>query len=111
MKKFYQITQSGKIITGEGYKVPQGFEEYSDDKIPDELLKQINNDKSNTNILKIKAEAEKIITSKYSIIWQLNHPRGLPEYKEVYDYIDAIRDISNKAEEDGLNVDEIDWKV
>ena len=62
-------------------------------------------------IEQIKAKANEIIISKYSIIWQLNHPRGIEEYKEAYAYIDAIRDISNKAEKDGLNVDEIDWSI
>ena len=62
-------------------------------------------------IKQIKAKANEIITSKYSIIWQLNHPRGVEEYKEAYAWIDSIRDISNKAEKDGLNVDEIDWSI
>lgn len=62
-------------------------------------------------IEQIKANANEIIISKYSIIWQLNHPRGVEEYKEAYAWIDAIRDISNKAEKDGLNIDEIDWSI
>ncbi|WP_418186725.1 hypothetical protein [Aliarcobacter lanthieri] len=62
-------------------------------------------------IKQIKAKAEEIITSKYSIIWQLNHPRGLEENKEAYVYIDKIRRISNEAEEQGLNLDEIDWEL
>ncbi|MCG3706375.1 hypothetical protein L5F43_07745 [Aliarcobacter butzleri] len=62
-------------------------------------------------IEQIKAKTEEIITSKYTIIWQLNHPRGVEEYIEAYAWIDSIRAISNKAEEDGLNVDEIDWSI
>ncbi|MCT7596436.1 hypothetical protein [Aliarcobacter butzleri] len=76
----------------------------------EEIVKQ-KEEQEAYRIKQIKAKANEIITSKYSIIWQLNHPRGVEEYKEAYAYIDAIRDISNKAEKDGLNVDEIDWSI
>ncbi|WP_151950359.1 hypothetical protein [Aliarcobacter butzleri] len=78
----------------------------TEEEIAEQKLKQ-----EAYRIEQIKAKANEIITSKYSIIWQLNHPRGVEEYKEAYAWIDAIRDISNKAEKDGLNIDQIDWSI
>ena len=60
-------------------------------------------------IEQIKAKAKEIITSKYSIIWQLNHPRSFDEYIKDYEWIDNIRKISNEAEANNLELDEIDW--
>ena len=44
----------------------------------------------NIRIQQIKAKARELITSKYTIEWQLNHPRTLPEYSEQYQYIHRI---------------------
>ncbi len=59
----------------------------------------------------IKDKAGSIIDSKYSVIWQLNHPRSDAKYSKEYEWIDSIRNISNDAEANGLDVFEIDWKI
>ena len=58
----------------------------------------------------IKAKASELITSKYSIVWQLNHPRTDTTYGSDYAWIDNIRAISNQAEADGTNVEDIQWQ-
>lgn len=58
----------------------------------------------------IKAKASELITSKYSIVWQLNHPRTDTRYIDEYAWIDNIRAISNQAEADGTNVEDIQWQ-
>lgn len=62
-------------------------------------------------ISQIKAKASELITTKYSIIWQLNHPRTDVTYADDYAYIDGIRNISNKAEANGTALEDIDWGV
>lgn len=62
-------------------------------------------------ILCIKSEAGRVISEKYSIIWQLNHPRLSGKYIDEYTWIDNIREISNKAEVDGIEYNQIDWGV
>ena len=62
-------------------------------------------------ISQIKAKASELITSKYSIVWQLNHPRTDIAYTADYAYIDNIRDISNEAEANGTALEDIDWRV
>lgn len=61
-------------------------------------------------IIGIKSKAGEIIQSKYSIIWQLNHPRGDANYIEQYAWIDRIRDISNEAEINGTQLGDIIWE-
>ena len=62
-------------------------------------------------ISQIKAKASELITTKYSIVWQLNHPRTDVAYAADYAYIDNIRSISNEAEANGTAVEDIDWNV
>ena len=62
-------------------------------------------------ISQIKAKASELITSKYSVIWQLNHPRTDITYASDYAYIDNIRDISNEAEANGTALEDINWEV
>ena len=62
-------------------------------------------------ISQIKAKASELILAKYSIIWQLNHPRTDVAYAADYAYIDGIRDISNEAEANGTALENIDWGV
>ena len=57
----------------------------------------------------IKAEAGSIIKSRYSIEWQLNHPRLDATYEEQYAWIDRIREISNEAEASGTQLEDIVW--
>ena len=68
---------------------------------PEEIEKQ--------RISQIKAKASELITAKYSIIWQLNHPRTDVNYASDYAYIDGIRNISNEAEANGTALEDIDW--
>ena len=58
----------------------------------------------------IKSKASALITSKYSIVWQLNHPRTDSRYIDEYTWIDNIRAISNTAEANGTNVEDIQWQ-
>lgn len=60
-------------------------------------------------IASIKAEAGSIIKSRYSIEWQLNHPRVDATYAEQYEWIDRIRAISNEAEANGTQLGDIVW--
>ena len=62
-------------------------------------------------ISQIKAKASELITAKYTIVWQLNHPRTDIAYTADYAYIDNIRDISNEAEVNGTALEDIDWGV
>lgn len=62
-------------------------------------------------VSQIKSKASELITTKYSIVWQLNHPRTDVAYAEDYAYIDGIRNISNEAEANGTVVEDIDWNV
>ena len=58
----------------------------------------------------IKAKANELIISKYSIIWQLNHPRLDSNYSLPYAWIDRIRQISNEAEVNGTRLEDIIWE-
>lgn len=60
-------------------------------------------------ISRIKAEAGSIIKSRYSIEWQLNHPRLDEAYSEQYTWIDRIREISNEAEANRIQLEDIVW--
>lgn len=62
-------------------------------------------------INKIKQKAGEIIKSKYSIEWQLNHPRLDASYSEQYKWIDNIRKLSNEAETNGIALENIDWNI
>jgi hypothetical protein len=68
-------------------------------------------EENNERIQAIKAKASEIITSKYSIVWQLNHPRVDIAYTKDYEWIDNIREISNKAELNGTALENIDWGI
>lgn len=61
-------------------------------------------------VSQIRAKASELITSKYSIVWQLNHPRTDARYINEYAWIDNIRAISNTAEANGTNVEDIQWQ-
>lgn len=65
----------------------------------------------NDRISLIKAKAGELILANYSIIWQLNHQRGVEAYSEDYDWIDKIREISNEAEANGTVFEDIDWGI
>ena len=67
--------------------------------------------KAEQRIAQIKAKANELILARYSIIWQLNHPRTDVTYASDYAYIDNIRDISNEAEANGTALEDINWEV
>lgn len=77
----------------------------------EEEIKAIEAEKEKQRILSIKAEAGRIIESRYSIIWQLNHPRIDIAYASEYAWIDNIRDTSNEAEINGIALENINWGV
>ena len=83
---------------------------FNDEQINKEIKKYNDNQELN-RINAIKDKAGSIIDSKYSVIWQLNHPRFDAKYSKEYEWIDSIRNISNEAEANGLDVFEIDWKI
>lgn len=63
-------------------------------------------------ILDIKAKAGQIITSRYDIIKQMNiYGEGGDKQIEMVAWIKKIRDISNKAEADGIELDKINWEI
>lgn len=88
------------------------YSKYSKDdlKIEDANIVILNGADKKLDIIKIKAKANELILARYSIIWQLNHPRGDIQYKSDYDFIDSIRRISNEAEIDGTKVEDILWQ-
>ena len=65
--------------------------------------------KEKLRIFEIKSKANELILARYSIIWQLNHPRTDVAYASEYAYIDRIRDISNEAEINGTKLEDIQW--
>ena len=67
--------------------------------------------KETHRIQEIKSKANELILARYSIIWQLNHPRVDVQYKDDYDFIDNIRRISNEAEDNNTALEDINWEV
>ncbi len=58
----------------------------------------------------IKSKASELINSKYPDYKQLNIMRtGGVELEAMSAYIDSIRKISNKAEQDGTKVEDVQW--
>lgn len=64
-------------------------------------------------ILCIKSKAKELIEAKYPTYKQMNILMSGDEVliKSMNDYINKIRDISNKAEKTTLNYDEVDWGI
>ena len=59
----------------------------------------------------IKSKASELITSKYPDYKQLNIMRtGGAELEAMSAYIDSIREKSNKAEQDGIKVEDVQWQ-
>ena len=108
MKAFYKLNP---LEVGSGEIIPEGFEEYIIGSEPEVLTASINQQVEEERVASIKSKAEELITTKYSIIWQLNHPRLDEAYKDDYAYIDSIRDISNEAESNGTALEDINWGV
>ena len=62
-------------------------------------------------IQSIKSKASELISSKYPDYKQLNIMRtGSAELETMSAYIDSIRKISNKAEQDGTKAEDVQWQ-
>lgn len=80
-------------------------EDFTIDTIAEDKIKEEN------RIKEIKEKAGEIIFSKYSNIKQLNIIRlGGEELIEMSLFIKKIKDISDKAEQDGLKLKDIEWQ-
>ena len=110
MKTFYKLEQ-GKAQVGSGEVVPPEFIEYEVGKEPKELLLALEVDIEIERIQAIKSKAAELISSKYPDYKQLNIIRiGGAELEAMSAYIDSIREISNKAEQEGTKVEDIQWQ-
>ena len=79
-------------------------ENVSFDKVDWRTIEEIEIERIQT----IKQKASELITSKYPDYKQLNIIRvGGAELEAMSAYIDSIREISNKAEQDGIKVEDI----
>ena len=106
-KSFYKIEQ-GKAQVGSGTFVPDDFTEYEIGNEPEELLLALEVDIEEQRVQAIKSKASEMINSKYPNYKQLNIIRvGGAELEAMSAYIDSIREISNKAEQDGTKVEDI----
>ena len=109
MKTFYKIEQ-GKAQVGQGTIIPEDFTEYIVGQEPEELLLALEVDIEIERIQAIKQKASELISSKYPDYKQLNIIRvGGAELEAMSAYIDSIRKISNKAEQDGIKVEDVQW--
>ena len=105
-KEESKIDYLGKIKDDVTTLKPEQFDIWEVDKWVEDTVT-----KEKYRISQIKVKASELITSKYPIVWQLNHPRTDVTYAADYAYIDGIRDISNEAEANGTALEDIDWTV
>ena len=112
MVKFYKI-ENDKLITGEGERVPYGFILFNDDKLPDVIKTEIAKIENENRITLIKSKAKELILAKYTEDHQRNilMSQNTEEISVMNDYILNIRRISNEAELNNLELDEIDWRI
>lgn len=110
MLSFYKIVDN-KAQVGSGTFVIDGFIEYTVGQEPEELLLALEADYEIERIQAIKSKAGELINSKYPDYKQLNIIRvGGAELDAMTAYIDSVRDISNKAELDGIKVEDVQWQ-
>ena len=110
MKQFYKIVDN-KAQVGSGTFVPEDFTEYQVGQEPKELLEALAIDTEEQRVQAIKSKAAELIRNKYPDYKQLNIIRvGGAELEEMSAYIDSIREISNKAEQDGIKVEDVQWQ-
>lgn len=107
-KQELKVDYLGKIKDEHTLLIPKQFDEW--DYTQNKWIENIEK-KETHRIQQIKAKAEELILARYSIIWQLNHPRVDIQYKDAYDFIDNIRRISNEAEANGTALEDINWEV
>ena len=77
--------------------------------LSDEQLQEIEQNR----IVCIRSKAKELIEAKYPTYKQMNILMSGDEVqiKSMNDYINKIRDISNKAEKTTLNYNEVDWNI
>lgn len=110
MKTFYKIVDN-KAQVGSGTFVPEDFIEYEIGNEPEELSLALEVDYEIERVQAIKSKAGELINSKYPDYKQLNIIRvGGAELDAMTAYIDSIREISNKAEQDGTKVEDVQWQ-
>ena len=107
-KEELKVDYLGKIKDEHTLLIPNQFDEW--DYTQNKWIENIEQ-KETQRIQQIKSKAEELILARYSIIWQLNHPRVDVQYKSDYDFIDNIRRISNEAEANGTALEDINWEV
>lgn len=107
-KQELKVDYLGKIKDEHTLLIPKGFDEwnYTQNKWVENIKK-----KEIQRIQEIKSKANELILARYSIIWQLNHPRVDETYINQYAWIDNIRRISNEAESNGTALEDIVWEV
>ena len=107
-KQELKVDYIGKIKDEHTLLVPKEFDEWNYTK--NKWIENIEK-KETKRIQEIKSKTEGLILARYSIIWQLNHPRVDVQYKDDYDFIDNIRRISNEAGANGTALEDINWEV
>ena len=107
-KEELKVEYLGKIKDEHTLLIPSQFDEW--DYTQNRWIENIEK-KETQRIQEIKFKAEELILARYSIIWQLNHPRVDIQYKSDYDFIDNIRRISNEAEANNTALEDINWEV
>ena len=107
-KEELKVDYLGKIKDEHTLLVPKQFDEWN--YTQNQWIENIEK-KETQRIQEIKSKANELILARYSIIWQLNHPRVDIQYKIDYDFIDNIRRISNEAEANGTALEDINWEV
>ena len=107
-KEELKVDYLGKIKDEHTLFAPKQFDEWG--YTQEQWIENIEK-KETQRIQEIKYKANKLILARYSIIWQLNHPRFDIQYKSDYDFIDNIRRISNEAEANGTTLEDINWVV
>lgn len=107
-KEELKVDYIGAIKDEHTLLVPKEFDEWS---YTQNLWIEDIEKKETQRIQQIKSKANELILVRYSIIWQLNHPRVDIQYKSDYYFIDNIRRISNEAETNGTALEDINWEV
>ena len=107
-KEELKVDYLGKIKDAHTILIPKEFYEW--DYTQNKWIENIEK-KETQRIQEIKSKASELILARYSIIWQLNHPRVDIQYKDDYDFIDNIRRISNEAEANGNALEDINWEA
>ena len=106
----FELTKRVVVMDGHKYVYLDDLKEVSLDII-NQAVKLQDNSSDNERIRSIKGKAGEIIKSKYTIEWQLNHPRVDAKYINEYNWIDNIRRISNESELNLTSLEDINWGI